>query len=306
MSIQAGPRRTILLAVILLMSLILSASAACPETKLKVLPSAVTIDNAGSGALTPGMGVVMTVRVDFPDKENTTYPETSQLELTSGLDNPYWTWNIVRNGVKKDETEERKSRVILSGDVLSWPANTTESLEIHLYGTAPAVMEPKRLAVLRILDVAGTDCNDPVYQYSAWVLNTTITRERISGLYAELARLRADAAAKSRNGANTSGVIEKIDEAQRSLDTANSTPDFEYVSVGLALDKTEAAIADGRRLLEDVPSGTTLPQKEGGAGQKELPGSPTQTRASTGLAPVLTGIIACLGAVVILKRRNGS
>jgi hypothetical protein len=213
MSIQAGSKRTILLTIVLLMSLIISASAACPGTKLKVLPSAVTIDNAGSGALTPGMGVVMSVRVDFPDKENTTYPETSQLELTSGLDNPAWTWNIVRNGVKKDETEERKSRVIINGDVLTWPANTTESLEIHLYGTAPTVMEPKRLTVLRILDVAGTNCNDPVYQYSAWVLNTTVTRERISGLYAELSRLRADATAKNQTGAGTSRVMEKIDEA---------------------------------------------------------------------------------------------
>ena len=69
--------------------------------------------------------------------------------------------------MKKDETEERKSRVIISGDVLSWPANTTESLEIDLYGTAPSVMESKRLSVLRILDVAGTSCNDPVYQYNA-------------------------------------------------------------------------------------------------------------------------------------------
>ena len=283
MSIQAGSKRTVLLAVVLLMSLILTVSAACPETKLKVLPSEVTIDNAGSGALTPGMGVVMSVRVDFPDKENTTYPETSQLELTSGLDNPAWTWNIVRNGVKKDETEEWKSRVIINGDVLSWPANTTESLEIELYGTAPSVMEPKRLTVLRILDVAGTACNDPVYQYSAWVLNTTVTSERISGLYAELARLRADAAAKNRTGTNTSGVMEKIDEAQRSLDTANSTPVFEFVSVGLALDKTEAAIADGRRLLEDVPvSGTTLPQQDGAAVQKELPGTPHRLRHPPG------------------------
>ena len=113
---------------------------------------------------------------------------------------------------------------------------------------------------------------------------------------------RADAAAKNRTGTDTSGVMEKIDEAQRSLDTANATPVFEFVSVGLALDKTEAAIADGRRLLADVPvSGTTLPQKEGGAVQKELPGTPTQTPASPGLAPVLTGIIACLGAAVLMR-----
>jgi len=301
MSIQAGQRRTVLLAVFLSMSLILTASAACPETKLKVLPSEVTIENPG--ALTPGTAFVMSVRVDFPEKENTTYPETSQLELTSGLDNPLWTWNIVRNGVKKDETEERKSRVILSGDVLSWPANVTESLEIHLYGTAPSVMEPKRLPLLRILDVTGTNCNDPVYQYSAWVLNTTITHDRISGLYTELARLRSDATEKSRTGANTSGVMEKIDEAQRSLDTANSTPAFEFVSVALALNKTESAIADGRRLLENVPvSETTLPQQDGAAVKNGSPDTHQQIPASPEPAPVLTGIVACLGAALLMRR----
>jgi hypothetical protein len=135
------------------------------------------------------------------------------------------------------------------------------------------------------------------------VLNTTVTRERISGLYAELARLRSDAAVKSRTGANTSGVMEKIDEAQRSLDTANATPVFEFVSVALALNKTESAIADGRRLLADVPvSGTTILQKDGTVVQSTIPGIPQQTPASPEPAPVLTGIVACLGAALFMRR----
>jgi hypothetical protein len=305
MTIRAGSGRIVLLAMLLSLSLILTASAACPGTKLEVLPSAVTIDNTGAGALTPGMAVVMSVRVDFPDKENTTYPETSQLELTSGLDNPAWTWNIVRNSLKKPETEERKSRVIISGGVLSWPANVTESLEIDLYGIAPSVMETKKITVLRILDVAGTTCNAPVYQYDAYILNTTVTRERINSLNAELARLRADATAKNQTGTSTSLIMEKIDEAQQNLDTANSTPVFEFVSVGLALDRAESAIAAGRHLLEDVPvSGTMLPRQGVTAVQKELPGTPQQTPASP--EPVANPVFAVLGAglVVLVLRRN--
>jgi hypothetical protein len=302
MSIQAGSRRTILLAVVLLLSLILSTSAACPETKLKVYSSGVTIENPG--ALTPDMAVVMSVSVDFPDKENTTYPETSQLKLTSELNNPVWTWYVIRNGMKKPLTEERASQIVIGGDVLSWPANTSESLEIELYGTSPSVIENTNLTVMRILDSAGTTCTgDPVYQYNAWVLNTTITSERISRLYTELARLRADVAAKDRPGASTSAVMEKINEAQRSLDTANATPVFEFVSVGLALDKTEAALAEGRRLLDDVPvSGTTFPQQDSAAGQKTMPGTPEQTPASPEPAPVLTGIVACLVAALFVRR----
>jgi hypothetical protein len=301
MSIQAGPARTILLAVVLLLSLILSASAACPETKLKVYSSGVTIGNPG--ALTPDMAVVMSVSVDFPDKENTTYPETSQLKLTSELNNPVWTWYVIRNGMKKPLTEERASQIVISGDVLSWPANTSESLEIELYGTSPAAMENTNLTVMRILDIAGTTCTgDPVYQYNAWVLNTTITSERIRGLYAELARLRTDAAAKDRTGTSTSAIMEKIDEAQRSLDTANATPVFEFVSVGLALDKTDSALADGRRLLDDVPvSGTTLLQQDRAVVPKDVPGTPPQTPASPEPAPVLTGIVACLSAALLIR-----
>lgn len=302
MSIDKSSGRTVLLAVCLFISLILTVSAACPETKLEVLPSAVTIDNAG--ALTPGTEVVISVRVAFPENENSTYPETNQLELTSGLDKPVWIWNIVRNGMKKDEAEERKSRVIISGDVLAYPANVTEFLDIELYGNAPSVMEPKRLTVLRILDVAGKDCYDPVYQYSAYVLNTSITRERIGALTAELAQLRTDTAAKNRTGSGTALVMEKIALAQQNLDTAKSTPASEYVSVGLALDRTEAALADGRRLLEDVSvPGTVSPQQNGTAGQKELPGTTQQTPASPGASPVLTGSVACIGAAGILKRR---
>lgn len=305
MPVHADPKWIALLVMLLSLSVVPPASAACPETRLEVLPSSVTIDNMGSGALTPGMTLVMAVRVDFPDKENTTYPETHQLELTTGLDNPEWTWNIVRNGMRKDETVERKSRVIINGGVLSWPANTSESLDIHLYGTAPAVMEPKRLSVLRILDVAGTSCYAPVYQYSAYVLNTTMIRERIDRLAADLARLRADAAAKNLTGTSSSRIDEKIGEAQQALDEANTTPVFEYMSAGMALDRADTVIADGRRLLDEVPdSGTALPQPEGTAMQKEVPYPPPETPAASAPDPVITGIVACFGAAGVLMRRE--
>lgn len=301
MSIDGGHGRTVLLAVCLFMVLILPVSGACSETKLEVLPTAVTMDNAGP--LTPGTEVVIAVRVAFPEHENSTYPETNQLELTSGLDNPVWIWNIVRNGREKDEIEERKSRVIISGDVLSWPANVTEFLDIKLYGNAPSVMEPKRLTVLRILDVSSTSCYDPVYQYSAYVLNTSMTRERIGTLTAELSRLRADAAARTMTGADTSPVMEQIEIAHQNLAMANTTPAFEFVSIDLALNRTEAALADGRRLLIDVPVSTTAaPQKAVPTGHEELPGtSSSQTPASADPAPVLTGIVACAGAAFVLR-----
>ena len=84
-----------------------------------------------------------------------------------------------------------------------------------------------------------------------------------------------------------------------------STPVFEFVSVGLALDRADTALADGRRLLENVPVTGTSPAQQDGAGvQKELPGTPQQTPAAPLLDPVLTMIVACIGAVILL-RSNG-
>jgi hypothetical protein len=293
MSTDAGSRRAILAAALLSCTLVLAASAACPGTNLEVPWANVTIDNPG--ALEPGTGVVMSVRIDFPDKENTTYPVTSQLELTSGLDDPAWTWNIVRQGIKRPEVEDRKSRVVIGGGDLSYAANTSESLEIHLYGTAPSVTENKNLTVMRVIDVSSSACIDEVYRYNAWVLNTTITRERIAGLYADLAQLRTDAAAKQQGGADTTGVMEKIGEAQQSLDEANSTPVSEFVSVSMALNRTEAVLADGRRMVEEAGvTGTTIPVQEStGETAGQTPASPVSA-ALPALAILATGYFITL------------
>jgi len=288
---NAGGRRSFLTGVILSFLIVLAASAACPESTLDVQLSNVKIDNPG--ALTPGTGVVMSVRVDFPDKENTTYPTTSQLELTSGLDSPYWTWTIIREGIRRPETDVRRSRVVISGSDLSYPANTSESLEIRLYGTAPSVMENRELTVMRIQDVAGTSCIDNVYRYDAWVLNTTVADDRIAGLYRDLGELRADAAEKSRTGADTSNIIKKTEEAQQYLDEANATPDSEFVSVAMALNRSEAAIADGRRMLEEAAVTVTS------STQPAIPAATTpQTPASP--EPVLNAIGAIAGALGFL------
>lgn len=295
MSIVSCRRRAVFAAVILSSLIVLAAYAACPRTNLDVQLSNVIIENPG--ALTPGTGVVMSVRVDFPDKENTTYPDTNQLELTSGLDSPYWTWTIIREGIRRPETDVRRSRVVIGGSDLSYPASTSESLEIRLYGTAPSVMENRKLTVMRIQDIASETCIDNVYRYDAWVLNTTVTEERIAGLYRDLGQLRAETAEKSSGGADMSGVIKKTDEAQQYLDEANDTPDSEFVSVATALNRTEAAIADGRRLLEEAAVAVTSPAQQAvaAAATPQTPASPE---------PVLNGIGAIAGALGILALRD--
>jgi hypothetical protein len=301
MSILISRLRAILTAGLFIITCVYAAAATCPVTNLTVLPSAVTIDNPG--ALTSGMTVAVTVRVDFPKTGGPTYPETSQLELSTALDDPVWTWNIVRNGVKKPETEDRKSRVVISGDVLSWPEHTNESLEINLYGTAPSAPQTENWTILKIQDITTAACiNTPVYQYNAFVLNTTITRQKISNLETELVQLRVDTDIKNRTGTDTTGVIKKIEEAQQNLDTANTTPPLQYASVAFAINNTEAAIADGRCLLGEVPApGSSLPERLPEPGSK----SPLPTTVASSMpVPVFLVSVACAGALVI-QRRGG-
>jgi hypothetical protein len=289
----------LLMAGLFIITCICAAAATCPVTNLTVLPSAVTIDNPG--ALTSGMTVAVTVRVDFPKTGGPTYPETNQLELSTALDDPVWTWNIVRNGVKKPETEDRKSRVVIRGDVLSWPEHTNESLEINLYGTAPLAPQTENRTLLKIQDITTTTCtNTPVYQYNAFVINTTITRQKISSLETELAQLRVDTDIKKRAGTDTTWVMKKIEEAQQNLETANTTPPLQYASVGFAINNTEAAIADGRRLLGagPVPS-NSVPEQVQTPGMQTTPSQ--QTVPSPSFLPVFVAIVA--GACAVIVRR---
>lgn len=304
MPVHAGLRKAALLALFLSVFLVFTVSAACPETNLVVRQSNVTIANPG--ALTPGMGVAVSVRIDFPDKENSTYPETNQLELTTDLDKPVWSWRIERNGMELPLTEDTRPRIVIGGGDLSWPANTSEFLKVGVEGIAPPVVENRNLTVIRIRDIAGTACaGDTVYHYQAWVLNTTITRERIQHLDAGIEQLRTDAAAKGRTGADISGVMEKAGEARRSLDTANSTPVFEFASVAVALDRTESSLAEGRHLLEDVPVSGTTPSQQGGEGMpEELPGTPRQTLASPVSIAVPALAVLAAGGIVAGGRKK--
>ena len=300
MSILISPRQAILFAGILILTCVWAAAATCPETNLVVRPSSVTIDNPG--ALTPGMTVAVSVRVDFPTTGNQTYPEIGHLELTTALEDPLWTWKIIRNGVKKTEYEERRSRVYISGDVLSWPDNTTESLEITMYGTAPSAPQMENRTILRIQDFTSTTCtNTPVYQYNAFVLNTTVTRQKINELQASLAQLRADTGMKNRTGIDTYGVMKKIEEAQQNLDVANATPPLQYASVAFAISNTETAIADGKRLLGEAlapgqPTATLMGERNGSTT------TPSQTMATPLSLPAFVVFFACFGAVMMRRR----
>lgn len=93
--------------------------------------------------------------------------------------------------------------------------------------------------------------------------------------------------------------MKKIDEAQSILDRANATPNSEFVSVAMALNRSEAAIADGRRLLEAAVV-TAISSAQ--------PAIPAATTSQTPASPehVLNGISAiavALGIPALRKTR---
>jgi hypothetical protein len=118
---------------------------------------------------------------------------------------------------------------------------------------------------------------------------------------------------KNRTGTNTSGVMKKIEEAQQNLETANATPALQYASVAFAINNTEIAIADMKRLIGEGPApDSSFPQQGPAPGQNTTPmsgeekESQTTSHQTTVAAPfplpVFMALIACTGVVIMRWR----
>ena len=66
--------------------------------------SAISIDPSGS--LTPGQNVVVSCQIDFPADSGTTFPSGGELDISTDLTNPKWTWTLLLDGVENPRPAE--------------------------------------------------------------------------------------------------------------------------------------------------------------------------------------------------------
>ncbi|MDD5142975.1 hypothetical protein [Methanoregula sp.] len=122
-----------------------------------------------SGPVQSGTPVTITATVHLPMGGKETFPYDHNLVLTTGLENPHWSYSLVLDGIENTRPVPPGAMLSLSGFELSYPGDLNEErVVVTLQGTAPVVREGITRNAIRIF-VVGPDGNI--------VPNSTVVRE---------------------------------------------------------------------------------------------------------------------------------
>jgi len=126
--------------------------------------SSVTMDPSGQ-VLTKGTPVTITYTIDFPVSGGVTFPSKDELQMSTDLDSPKWTYTLIIDGVENPRPQVWGSMLSLSGFELSYSANVEESVRVKLEGNAPSKFNPLLIRVQEI-DENNQVISGTVYQLS--------------------------------------------------------------------------------------------------------------------------------------------
>lgn len=137
-------RCTLLLGAILVLFIIGTASTLQPAS-----------GNAStSGEIHSGDPVNMKRIIEFPSQGSEgTFPSGHDLEITTRLENPQWTYSLILEGIENPKKTVTAEKLVISGFELSYPATVKESVIVTLNGTAPEVSRVTMTSVMEIHEI---------------------------------------------------------------------------------------------------------------------------------------------------------
>lgn len=212
--------------------------------------SSVTIDPAGS--LTPGDAVLVSYQIQFPASSGETFPSGSELQMSTDLVNPKWTWTLKLDGIDNPRPTDSGRMLSLGGFELSYPSSMEQSISVTLEGNAPTVEQTTDKIIVRIQEV---DSNSNVVasskvEHTVKVINTGEIKSTIAARNAELQTYRTHIDEKAAIGIDTSVAEVKYNDAKSKIDTATSTPLTQYETAISYLDTATTLIKDGETSLD--------------------------------------------------------
>ena len=98
--------------------------------------TSISVDPTGS--LPSGTLVNVTYTVDFSQAGVETFPSSNELQMSTDLNSPTWSYSLVLDGVDTPQPLNTGQMISLSGWVLSYPSSVEESLRVTLTGTIPS------------------------------------------------------------------------------------------------------------------------------------------------------------------------
>jgi len=227
--------RGVLLEIILLL-LLIQGVAAWNVTSVSVQPS---------GVLTPGMQVLVSLKIDSVDQPALHQPY--EIRLSTDLENQKWTQTYLADGYENCRCTYVGKEHLLD----ELPIRKLEGVRITLEGEAPFLSQPKNITIIRVeeLDVNGNVvASAPVYEYGAVVVNEPVAEQTIS-LQKNLESFRSQINETASRDVHTA-VEARFAEATNSSNGASLQTPAPYIEKSRLPSSAEISINGGKRLLE--------------------------------------------------------
>nr|WP_319375246.1 PEGA domain-containing protein [uncultured Methanoregula sp.] len=129
-----------------------------------------------SGTQTAGTAMTVTSKIDFPLSGSTTFPSSDNLQLTTNLENPQWTYTIILDGIENPRPSVTGQTLSLTGFELSYKSGVAESVRVTLTGTIPTnPSSSQNLLKVVEYDSSNTIISSTVYAQTMPVATTSPT-----------------------------------------------------------------------------------------------------------------------------------
>lgn len=212
--------------------------------------SSVSIDPSGS--LTPGTPVLVSYKIGFSASGGETFPSGSELQMSTDLESPKWTWVLVLDSVENPRPLATGRMLSLSGFELSYPSSVEESIKVTLEGKVPSVDQTTNKTIIRIQEVDSSSnvVTSSKVEYTVMVINVAEVSQAIASKRTDLQTYRAHIDEKAAIGVDTAAAEVKYNDAKSKIDAAAAAPSTQYASALAYLNTATELMSDGEKSLD--------------------------------------------------------
>jgi hypothetical protein len=217
----------------------------CISTVSAFSVSSVSIDPSGS--LVPGSPVTVSFKV-----ETSGFPSADDLQFFTDLDNPKWTYTIIKNGVDNPRPVMGGRTFTIIGFELSYKPTDEVAVRATLEGKVPTVTATSDKIIIRIqeMDAQGRPITSTKVERTAKIINTGEVPKLIAERDTELQTYRTHIDEKAVLGIDTSAADAKYNEAKQKIDSARARPATQYAEASADLTAAQTSISDGEKALD--------------------------------------------------------
>jgi hypothetical protein len=234
-----GVMKWIVLAAILLF--VVSAVSAFSIASVNIDPQ---------GSLTPGTAVMVSYKVQFAASSGETFPSGSELQMSTDLESPKWTWTLILDGVENPRPQATGRLLALSGFELSYPSTVDQSIRVTLEGKTPSVDKTANKTIIKIQEVDSNSNIVTTVERTTQVVNVAEINALISAKRTDLETYRTHIDEKAAIGIDTSVAETKYNDAKSKIDTAAGFPTSQFSTALIYLSTAADLMSDGDKALD--------------------------------------------------------